>query len=142
MEETMAQLRRTFLTKPSLQWRWAFLLGGMAVSGIFIGVALLVLLPPLLGAFSYQKVFDPVLGAGPFRISWVGLLTGSLLLFSCAVFVGLSFSHRIAGPLGRLEEILNARLRGEKTGIIRLRRQDHLQTLADRLNELFQASAQ
>ena len=51
-------------------------------------------------------------------------------------FVSLELSHRIAGPLDRLERELEARVAGHKTGPIRVRKGDELFSLVERINTL------
>ena len=46
------------------------------------------------------------------------------------------FSHRIAGPIYRLEQTLDKLIKGEDTEYIQLRKGDELKGLAVRLNEL------
>jgi hypothetical protein len=56
------------------------------------------------------------------------------------IFVITGFSivltHRIAGPLYRLEKTLDAFMEGQDVGDIRLRKNDELKGLAERINEL------
>ena len=51
-------------------------------------------------------------------------------------FMALELSHRIAGPLYRLEKELNDRIEGNKSGPIQLREKDELRALADKINKL------
>ena len=51
-------------------------------------------------------------------------------------FMALELSHRIAGPLYRLEKELNERIEGRKSGPIQLREKDELKALADKINRL------
>jgi nitrogen fixation/metabolism regulation signal transduction histidine kinase len=51
-------------------------------------------------------------------------------------FMALELSHRIAGPLYRLEKELNDRIEGKKSGPIQLREKDELRVLADKINRL------
>jgi hypothetical protein len=57
-------------------------------------------------------------------------------------FAALELSHRIAGPIYRLEKELTDRLEGKKTGPIQLREKDELKQLADKINNLMQRSKQ
>ncbi len=50
--------------------------------------------------------------------------------------MALELSHRIAGPLYRLEKELDDRIEGQKKGPIRLREKDELKALADKINKL------
>ena len=57
-------------------------------------------------------------------------------------FAALELSHRIAGPIYRLEKELTDRLEGKKTGPIQLREKDELKQLADKINSLMERSKQ
>ena len=58
------------------------------------------------------------------------------IVFLIILLVALELSHRIAGPLYRLEKELDERISGTKHGPIHLRQNDELRPLADRLNKL------
>lgn len=48
----------------------------------------------------------------------------------------LGLSHRIAGPMYRLEKELEERIQGIKQGPIKLRKNDEFRSLVDKLNKL------
>jgi hypothetical protein len=50
----------------------------------------------------------------------------------------LTFSHKISGPLYRLEKELDARIRGKKEGLIHLRKGDEatMHSLVAKINKL------
>ncbi|MCK5654749.1 MAG: hypothetical protein KAI03_00490 [Candidatus Aureabacteria bacterium] len=50
--------------------------------------------------------------------------------------IALELSHRIAGPLLRLEKELDLRISGKACGPIKLRKNDELKLLADKINRL------
>lgn len=50
--------------------------------------------------------------------------------------IALELSHRISGPLLRLEKELDARFLGQKSGRIYLRKNDEFKPLAERINRL------
>jgi len=50
--------------------------------------------------------------------------------------IALELSHRIAGPLYRIEKELDARISGEEKGPIKLRKKDEFKLLADKINKL------
>lgn len=50
--------------------------------------------------------------------------------------MAVEMSHRIAGPLFRLDRELDKRISGEDRGIIVVRRKDELQPLVDKINQL------
>ena len=51
-------------------------------------------------------------------------------------FVALELSHRIAGPLHRIEKEIDDYLAGKKVGTITLRKKDELKSLAHKINRL------
>ncbi|MDD5503953.1 MAG: hypothetical protein PHV77_01395 [Candidatus Omnitrophica bacterium] len=51
-------------------------------------------------------------------------------------FVALELSHRIAGPIYRLEKELDSMISGKSQGPIKLRPRDELKALADKINKL------
>jgi hypothetical protein len=57
-------------------------------------------------------------------------------------FAALELSHRIAGPVYRLEKELDKRLEDKETGPIQLREKDELKILADKINKLIQKTKQ
>lgn len=63
------------------------------------------------------------------------IITIPINLVVIALFAWV-LSHRIAGPVYRIERELDARLAGTKQGPIALRRKDELQSLVEKLNKL------
>ncbi|MFH1415782.1 MAG: hypothetical protein ABIH89_06825 [Elusimicrobiota bacterium] len=60
-----------------------------------------------------------------------------VILLLCAVFIsGIFFSHKIIGPLSRLEDMLRDMNRGKFKGRIKLRDGDDFKDLGDELNTL------
>ena len=50
--------------------------------------------------------------------------------------IALELSHRIVGPLYRMEKELDERINEQRSGPIKLRKKDEFKALADRLNKL------
>ncbi len=69
------------------------------------------------------------------RVNMVVLVTLPLSLLLIWV-VALELSHRIAGPLYRMEKDLDDRIKGLKQGPIILRKNDELKPLAEKINKL------
>lgn len=65
-------------------------------------------------------------------ILWIGMPILSVVM----IFVALAISHRFAGPIERLESDLDDILSGQSSKRIRLRRQDDLGGVAERINQL------
>ena len=51
-------------------------------------------------------------------------------------FLALEISHRIAGPVFRLEKELDEHIAGRKTGPIRIRLKDELKVLVEKINKI------
>jgi len=58
------------------------------------------------------------------------------IIFLLIWMVALELSHKISGPLFRLERELEERIAGKGHGHIRLRPKDELKALVDKLNKL------
>lgn len=69
------------------------------------------------------------------KVTVLLLTTLPLSLYIIWLFA-LGFSHRIAGPLYRIEKELDARISGEKTGPIQIRKNDEMQILVEKINKL------
>jgi signal transduction histidine kinase len=50
--------------------------------------------------------------------------------------VALELSHRVAGPLYRMEKELDEIIAGNKSAPIKLRKKDEFKILADKINKL------
>jgi signal transduction histidine kinase len=127
-------VRRHWLVNPPLQYQ-------------FIGVMLLVLLLLTIGALGavYLALWLTLetFGLGQdaiavAQLSTVGLLvTLELLLLSpLVVWVGIRLTHRVAGPLVRINAAVQQMARGDYNVHITLRDGDALVELADALNQL------
>lgn len=86
------------------------------------------------------------LGADAERIfeSMPGLLMTNLgltflLLVPAMMFFGIQVTHRIAGPIYRLERFLDGIIEGTETGRCRIRDTDELHDLCDKLNRAVDA---
>ena len=71
-------------------------------------------------------------------LSRVNLILAIFLPLALLViwFAALILSHRIAGPLYRIEKDLDARIAGSAHGPIRLRRKDEFKLLVEKLNKV------
>ena len=128
--------RRIILINPGYQNKIGIFSGLMAVISVLIGVGSLTLLPLLAGAFSKQRTYIPtnILDMLMLSFPWLVMMLG--LIFACLVFVGIYFSHRVAGPLHKIENAIKERIGGEDVPPIILRDKDHLKDLANLLNQL------
>ncbi len=66
------------------------------------------------------------------------VLINNLLIMILLSILGIFRSHRIAGPVYRMEMDIMRVLQGEKAVKIRLRKKDKLKSLADKINRLIE----
>jgi hypothetical protein len=72
------------------------------------------------------------------RLEWVWI---GVVLIAIGTFVSIWVSRRIAGPLYRIEKDIESLLYGASSGVrVHLREGDHLQHLADLVNQLIERS--
>jgi methyl-accepting chemotaxis protein len=74
--------------------------------------------------------------ASLFQVVLVPVLVANLLVLCIIIPYSLIYSHKIAGPIYRLEQSLDLLLRGEMDFIIVLRRKDEFKYLANKMNAL------
>jgi methyl-accepting chemotaxis protein len=86
---------------------------------------------PVITTYLPDAAVPEVLGQIAFRLAVFSLPIGLVIL---AIVVVLT--HRVAGPLLRIERTLDAALAGKKTSPIRLRKRDELKGLCDRVNRV------
>jgi len=134
----MNDKRTQIYINPLIQKRVGLFTGGLSVMGLIIGVACLGFLPTLINAFSHQRTFVPGQGLDTllYSLPWIIFLLG--LIFSLAVLGGVYFSHRVVGPIQKMENEIVECLKGEKKPVFHLRKGDLMGKFADLLNELIQ----
>ena len=66
------------------------------------------------------------------------VLINNVLIMILFSVLGVFYSHRIAGPVYHMEEELRRALKGEKVAKIRLRKNDKLGNLAEKINRLIE----
>ena len=71
-----------------------------------------------------------------FQIMLIPILVANLLVLCIVIPYSLIYSHKIAGPIYRLEQSLELLLRGDMDFIIVLRRKDEFKYLANKMNAL------
>lgn len=60
------------------------------------------------------------------------------VLLPMMLLVGILITHRIAGPIYRFEQHLSSIARGEKMGLCRIREDDELHSLCEKINDAVQ----
>jgi hypothetical protein len=86
------------------------------------------------GAIFFCMVLTAGLGAAKLSPVWIWVI-----LIALGLFISLWVSRQITGPLYRIEKDLEALLYGAASGVrVHLRKGDHLQHLADLINQLIE----
>ena len=67
------------------------------------------------------------------------ILINLLILTIIISILGIFYSHRIAGPVYRIDSDISRVLKGEKGIQVRLRKKDKLHNLAEKINKLIKA---
>ncbi|MBN2323879.1 MAG: methyl-accepting chemotaxis protein [Spirochaetes bacterium] len=71
-----------------------------------------------------------------FSVVFTPLIAANLLVLIISVPLSLLYSHKIAGPIYRLQQSFDLLLSGEMDFMISLRRRDEFRYLADKMNAL------
>jgi methyl-accepting chemotaxis protein len=66
------------------------------------------------------------------------ILINNLIILIAVSIIGIFYSHKIAGPVYRIQEDIKRVLDGEKDVVIKLRKKDKLHTLAEEVNKLIE----
>ncbi len=124
--------RGKYLIKKSMQLgltlRFLFLI---VVFSFFIGFEVYITIWPVVSGVIPQNLLDMVTDQIFFRlVCFIFPVVFVITAFS------IVFSHRIAGPIYRLEKTLDRLIRGEDVETIRLRRGDALKELVEKINNL------
>ena len=124
--------RRHYWINPKFQGRYLRTILGlevlvMAFTALFTSAMVLYLTLP---------AFEP--GADWNRAIYYFIALAAVMA-AILVYLGIRASHRICGASFHIEKTLEAIVRGESPGPIRLRNGDELQDLADKLNEALTA---
>jgi hypothetical protein len=133
------QRRHRYLVRPGLQTPVALLAGGVALAGLCAGIALLALVPLILQAFSHRRLLAAPTVMEAFATSWPWLIVGGLGLAGAGAFLGIRTTHRVAGPLNRLEGLLAAWPNRQPAPRVQLRLGDECQALARHLDRILSA---
>lgn len=66
------------------------------------------------------------------------ILINNLIILVVVSIIGIFYSHKIAGPVFRIQEDIKRVLNGEKDIVIKLRKKDKLHELAEQVNKLIE----
>lgn len=128
--------RRRFITKKGLQFRYIGLVFGLAVlASLVTGWTVFAT-----GWYFFGEKLASVYPQGRllyvFKATNMALIRNLLLISPLIFIMGLFFSHRIAGPVYRIEKTLSEIAKGNLSMRIKLRGGDELVDLADMINSL------
>lgn len=119
---------------------------------LFVVIALLMVSTLAIGFVIHSTIREAAFGGGfqfgkinPYvalnEVTYDLLLRVSLILFATLIVLGIfgmSFLHRVAGPVYRFRQVLMKLNRGASPGMIRLREGDYFTETAETINELIQ----
>ena len=102
-----------------------------------------VYISPLISVLRQEAPFEPSFraalrtsGLERLELIFVVVLVNDLIVMLLIAAFGVVYTHRIAGPVYRMEQDIERVLCGEKGVQIRLRRHDNFGNLADKINRL------
>lgn len=136
----MSWYKRNYVIDPRVQLKIVGFLASIAVVMSIIICALAYKKVNQLGVLFTGSVVPPALQAEVFEtlarslmFSLIAIVTVMILVFSIA---GIILTHRVAGPIWRLQAEIRRHLNGEKIHPIRFRKNDEFKELADLVNQL------
>jgi methyl-accepting chemotaxis protein len=131
---TKLVFRRRYLIKKGLQFRYIGIVFALVIlASIVTGYTVFATGWTLLGE-KLASVYPQSRLIYVFKAVNMALIRNLLAVSPFIFILALLFSHRIAGPLYRLEKILDEIARGNLALQIKLRRGDELQDLAEIIN--------
>ncbi|MBN1698214.1 MAG: hypothetical protein JW881_11930 [Spirochaetales bacterium] len=84
------------------------------------------------------KTTEPLPPVNRIQIVLPAVLFNNIIIMIIISVLGIFYSHKIAGPVYRIDMEISKVLAGEKGIRIRLRRKDKLQSLAEKINKLIE----
>lgn len=129
--------RRKKLVRNSAQTKLLLLIFGSAV--IPAGIAVFCLYYLIFNLLAWQIGIPEAIAYNLLPVARrVNLIILIAIPITLAVIwiIALELSHRLVGPLRRLERELDERISGQKDTPIKLRKKDVLEPLVDRINKL------
>ena len=125
---------RNYLIKRKMQIRiTAKFVFFALISSLLSGAMVYLTLWPTLSTLIPPDVF-PILQANIVFTLFCAVVPIVLLIFVSGTII----THRVAGPIYNIENKLDKAIRGEDIDLIRLRKDDELQELAEKINALLQ----
>jgi len=136
MENDKFNRRRTYLISKTFQLKYTAII-----------VVFMFLISWLAGYTVYHTVFmllgEKLANVYPqgrliaiFKTVNFTLLTRTLLLLPFSIILSILLSHKVAGPVFRMERYLSEVARGNLSSVLKLRKRDELQNLAGAINKM------
>jgi len=131
------------IVKPHFQYRFIIHFVGLSILGIVIANAI------VFGYYTFRSSYDlstrfmyqSAVGAPIKRISLLELLgpamaASVIISAALAAWIGVRYSHRIAGPMYRFEKTFQDIRRGKRVSAVALRKHDEFKDVAGELNKM------
>lgn len=119
-----------------LAWRMLLVFLLFFAIGVFV-----VFAPSMYGLLTGADLAELEPAAEEFLILHRRIWPAVLVVLAGVFIYTLRFSHRIVGPIYRINQVLHKMLRGEYPGSVTLRKGDHFQETAELLERLSQQFA-
>jgi methyl-accepting chemotaxis protein len=137
--------RRIKMIKPGFQYRFCLNFVGMSVLGIILGMLLVMGFYGIRAGydFSMQLMYretttGPIKYATLVRLLWPPMVASAIITCIISVWLGIRFSHRIAGPMYRFEKTFRDIRNGERVTHVHLRRHDEFKEVAHEFSRTLQ----
>jgi len=129
-------IRRRYIIKKGLQFRYiGIVLGLVIITSLLIGYTVFITGWTLLGQ-KLAAVYPQARLIYVFKATNLALIRNIILISPLIFILALLSSHRIAGPVYRIEKSLDEIAKGNLSLDIKLRRGDELQDLAEIINTM------
>lgn len=134
----MREMRRQYLVNKKMQMQFVRILTTQAAVLIMTFGALLYLINKMyllhLQAIVGSSVIPDTEVRAILTFSIVAILGILVIAGLLLAFLGIRFSHQVAGPLHKIESSMDKLARGEKVELIRFRKNDIMNGIGDKFN--------
>ncbi len=141
MEKKINKRRKILINKPV-----QFIFSGITIYFILIviiivgGLTYYITLNTILSQFELENKFinayEIIKNVNLLLLKRIGIFV--LFLFILVFYLEIKFLHRVAGPLYRIEKILNEIAEGKEIEPIKLRKKDFYKSLAEAVNKVIE----
>ena len=134
----MRNRRKNYLVNKRMQLQFVSLLLLLAVVPIILlGSSLYIINKTYLHAIQRiagEMVIADVDVQGILNFSTQSLTSLVIITSVLLVYIGLRFSHHVAGPIYKMEETIDRMVKGEKVELLHFRKSDSVNDLAEKFN--------